>query len=192
MMLGKNFVYAQLINCYKLAINSRDLSSQNGAMLFDREGNLLGEGYNDFPKGVEWTEDRATTRPIKYEYTEHAERNAIFDAALFLAGNDECGYPGFRDCQMVCPWAACADCARAIIQIGVKDLYVHKKRMDLTSQGAHATEWNDKVNRALGMMREAGVNIHYADIWLEGAPLIRADTKLWSPAGVQTTSEVTT
>lgn len=190
-MLGTNFVYAQLIECYKLAQNSRDLSSQNGAMLFGRDGNIIGEGWNDFPEGIEWTEERATTRPIKYEYTEHAERNAIFDAARFLAGNDEYGYHGLQECQMVCPWAACADCARAIILIGVKHLYVHKQRMDLTNQGAHATQWAAKVIRALGMLQEAGVQIHYHDGWLEGAPSVLVDYKLWSPAGAEATSQVT-
>lgn len=191
-MLGTNFVHATLIECYKLAQNSRDLSSQNGAMLFDREGNFMGRGWNDFPAKVQWTEERATTSPIKYEYTEHAERNAIFDACLSLANGS---YPfvdePFNGCQMVCPWAACADCARPIVIFGVEHLYVHKQRMDLTSQGAHAAEWNDKVQRALNMMLEAGVEIHYHDGWLEGAPSVRADTKLWSPAGVQTPAEVT-
>lgn len=196
-MLGTNFVYANLIECYKLAQNSRDLSSQNGARLFTSNGELLGEGWNDFPAGVLWTEERATTRPIKYEYTEHAERNAIFDAAKKLTLDSIYDLPDynaqrspFLDSQMICPWAACADCARSIITMGVKHLYVHKQRMELTSQGAHATEWNDKVNRALDMMLEAGVSIHYHDGWLAGAPNIRVDGKLWSPAGVEAASQV--
>lgn len=184
-MLGTNFVYAQLIECYRLAQNSRDLSSQNGARLFDRGGNFLGQGWNDFPVGVQWTEERATTRPIKYEYTEHAERNAIFDAALNLQQKWAAVCNPFHESQMVCPWAACADCARAIIIFDVKHLYVHKQRMELTSQGAHAVEWNDKVDRALNMMLEAGVEIHYHYGWLKGAPSVLADNKLWSPAGAE-------
>ena len=191
-MLSTNFVTAQLVECYKLATKSRDLSSQNGAGLFSREGEFLGQGYNDFPCGVEWTEERASTRPIKYEYTEHAERNAVFDAAIGCQHGDTYTRDPLHNCVMVCPWAACADCARAIIQIGVKHLYVHKQRMDLTNQGAHAAQWADKVDRALGMMLEAGVEIHYHDGWLAGAPDIRADGKLWSPAGASTPSEVIT
>ena len=66
-----------LAHAYALALGSSDESNQNGAVLVDADGLIAGLGPNDFPPGVEWTKERATTRPKKYLYYEHAEAWAI-------------------------------------------------------------------------------------------------------------------
>jgi deoxycytidylate deaminase len=77
---------------------------------------------------------------------------------------------------MVCPWAACCDCARSIICAGIKTLVVHKERMDMTPE-----HWRADVDDALNMLSEAAVEIIHFEGPVRGALPILADGKLWSP-----------
>ena len=54
-------------------------------------------------------------RPQKYQYVEHAERNAIYNAA-------RTGVP-LNGCSAFVSLAPCADCARAMIQAGIVEVY---------------------------------------------------------------------
>jgi len=161
----------RLAQAYKIALNSPDPSTHNGAIITDRAGTLiLGRGCNQFPRGVEYYPER-WERPLKYEIIEHAERNAIFDAA----------YHG-RRCKgatMYAAWAACSDCARAIIQAGIIKLVRHA---DATKRATMpGKDWTDTISTADMMLREAGVEI--VDIEgkvTDGLALLHSG-KPWSP-----------
>lgn len=88
---------------------SKDRSRGTGAAIVDGRRNVLVSlGWNGFPRGVRDDVDERHLRPAKYQWTEHAERNAIYNAAangVFLKG-----------CTIYLSWYPCADCARAIIQ----------------------------------------------------------------------------
>lgn len=158
-----------LAKAYELAEASSDRSNQNGAVLLSADGQrIIGMGRNDFPPGVEFTEERATTRPKKYRYYEHAERWAVYNAAL--KGKTTEGS------IMVCPWAACADCARALICAGVAKLIVHKQRMLMTPD-----RWIDDVTEALEMIKEAGIVIEEFDGPV-GGPRVLVNGELWLPS----------
>ena len=133
---------AFLKQAYVLAQNSPDPSTQNGAILvkYDRK---LGEGVNRFPDGVNYSPER-WVRPLKYKWVEHAERNAIFDVAR--RGNS------IQGATLYCPWFACADCARAIIQSGVSRIVGHDCPLHATS-----TTWKETIEVADTMLTEAGV-----------------------------------
>lgn len=120
-----------------------DPSTQNGALIIDDEGWILGEGANFFPRGVKESEER-WQRPTKYSFVEHAERNAIFHAARE-------GHTLEGATMYVC-WYACSDCARAIIQSGIKEVVGHKKCFDLTPD-----HWKESIKTAFVMLEEAGV-----------------------------------
>lgn len=98
---------------------------------------------NEFPSGVSYTPER-WERPLKYSFIEHAERNVIFEAAR----------KGYRTqgATLLSPWAACADCARAIIQAGIVQLV----RFD--NHGPNE-RWDESIAIGDTMMREAGVEI---------------------------------
>lgn len=127
---------------------STDPSTQNGAVLVDDAGDIVSYGANHFPKGVVEITSR-WERPAKYSWVEHAERNVIYSAA----------YNGVKTngLTMYCPWAACADCGRAIIQAGIKKIVVHKNCAD--RRGA----WDASINIALKMFEEAGVKYEIFD-----------------------------
>lgn len=156
----------RLREAYLQALFSKDLSSQNGALIVNAFGTYC-VGCNNIPKGVV-AADHRYQRPDKYDYTEHAERAAVYAAArngTALGGG-----------TMYCPWAACCDCARSIICSGIVKVVVHKERMDLTTG-----TWKASVDKALGMLAEADVFVEYESGSIEGAGMIRVDGKLWSP-----------
>ncbi len=92
----------------KYAECSPDRSRKTGCVLVQR-GIAVAAGYNNFPCGVTGTEARHA-RPAKYTWTEHAERNAVYEAARLGVQ--------LQGCTAYCTWYPCADCARALIQSG--------------------------------------------------------------------------
>lgn len=130
---------------YHLALLSPDLSTQNGAVISDNLGHVIACGWNTFPAGVTISSQRLS-RPDKYLFTEHAERAAIYQAAKF-------GLPTQGKC-MVCCWAACTDCARAIIDSGITTLVRHKQASDRSN-----TKWLESIEVADVMLHEAGIEI---------------------------------
>lgn len=150
---------------YELALDSPDTSTQNGAVIIDSNGNTLASGINELPRGVAVTADRLT-RPKKYLFTEHAERNAIYD--LLLGGSGPLGafeQPEAR--TMVALWAACADCARGIIQAGITTLVTHSFYIEETVEGGVESlgrkDWGASIGPAFEMLEEAGVEVIFAD-----------------------------
>lgn len=158
-----------LRDAYRLAAQSKDPSNQNGAILISQDKKMLSTGNNNFPIGVEFTKERSETRPKKYRYFEHAERNSIYQAA-------RTGVKVFGS-TMVCPWAACCDCARGIINAGVLQVFVHTPRMRMTP-----TRWKSIADEALKMLSEGGVRVTYFDMPVQGAPDVLVNGELWNPA----------
>lgn len=64
------------------AVYSKDRSSQVTALFLDSEDyTTLSSGYNGIPRGCLDLLEERHERPLKYDYAEHAERNAIFNYA---------------------------------------------------------------------------------------------------------------
>lgn len=148
-MLKDDFHY--LREAYKFAAtHSPDPSTQNGACLVDpRSGEIQIKAANRFPRGIEKTEERLV-RPLKYKYIEHAERNIVYDAAAT-------GIITFNQI-LYCPWYACTDCARAIIQARIAECVGHKFTLDLSPP-----RWMEEIELALDMLREAGVKCRFVE-----------------------------
>jgi dCMP deaminase len=98
----------------KAAGRSRDRSRGSGAVIVDPSGCRVAVAFNAFPRGVDEAPSDRHERPAKYKWTEHAERNAIYEAAREGTPTD--------GCTMFVSWYPCADCARAIIQSGIVEL----------------------------------------------------------------------
>lgn len=124
------------------ARRSDDKSTQNAAVLYDKSGVSIGYGVNNIPDGVDEIAERYE-RPEKYFYTEHAERNALFCCARFGKATTES--------TMYALWAACADCARAIIECGVSTLVTH--------DFYRSTRWGDSIAAGYTMLNEAGIEV---------------------------------
>lgn len=128
---------------YALASFSEDPSTQLGAVLLDPEGKTIGVGYNHFPRGVS-SEHWHGPKEGKYERVAHAEVSAILSAAK--AGNSTVGS------TLVCPWAACANCAKYIVEAGVTRLVRHIEH-------DHQQDWVKSIELGDEIMRGAGIEI---------------------------------
>jgi dCMP deaminase len=151
----------------KEATQSPDQSTQNAAgLIIDNELKII--DHNRLPKGVAINRER-TARPLKYQFIEHAERNAIYQAVR----------EGQRleGATMVAVWAACPDCARAIASAGI----CHLIRFPSPSKTT-ASHWQEMLTNGDILMSEAGVNIEELDPSEFAIPDILRDGKLWRPA----------
>lgn len=95
-----------------VARKSKDRSRQVGAVVVNEHHNRLTGGWNGFPRGVDDNIEHRHARPLKYKYTEHAERNSIYNAAAEGVK--------LRGGHMYLALFPCSDCARGIIQAGIK------------------------------------------------------------------------
>ena len=85
---------------------SKDRSTRVGAVIIGEDKTPGPYGFNGFPRFVDDDRESRHERPEKYKWTEHAERNAIYNAARI-------GVP-LKGCTMYVTHMPCADCARAI------------------------------------------------------------------------------
>ena len=129
---------------YTAALMSPDTSTRLGALIVQQGWNVS-HGCNKFVPGFgDSPEDYE--RPLKYAVTEHAERNAIFNAF-----RDGWNLTGLTLC---CPWVACPDCARAIVLSGLSEVICHKECMDRTPE-----RWRELVDTGLLILERGGVKV---------------------------------
>lgn len=99
---------------------SKDPNTQVGACIVSPENIIISTGYNGMPKGCsddEFPWER-TGEETKYPFVVHAELNAILNAN----GRD------LRGSRLYVALFPCNECAKAIIQSGVKEvLYLSDK-----------------------------------------------------------------
>ena len=93
---------------------SKDRSRKVGCVLIGPAKEVRSMGYNGMPRGVNDEVEARHQRPAKYLWTEHAERNAIYNAARV-------GTP-LLGCICYLPWYPCMDCARALVQAGIVEV----------------------------------------------------------------------
>ena len=97
------------------AMRSKDPNTQVGCCIVSDTNRILSVGYNGFPNGIpdaEFTWAREG-EDNKYLYTTHSELNAILN---YRGGSLE----GTKIYVTLFP---CNECAKAIIQAGIKDVY---------------------------------------------------------------------
>lgn len=129
---------------------SSDISTQVGAVLVSKNGEILSFGTNGIPYPIKETEERLQ-RPLKYFYTEHAERDAVFGAATATQHNIRESVYGST---LYCTWAACAECAKTLIRFGVKKVVTSQINL---MESVTGSEWKDSLEAAKQMFVDAGV-----------------------------------
>lgn len=125
---------------------SKDRSTKVGCVIVGPDFEVRSTGYNGFPRGVNDEADERHDRPTKYDYTEHAERNAIYNAARV-------GIP-LKGCTLYLNWepCPCTDCTRAIIQSGIIRVVGPDRPF-----GKPGTHWQDNFIHSVNMLDEAGI-----------------------------------
>ena len=144
---------------YLAASRSSDESTHAGAVVVRSDNSIVSTGYNGPVRGEN---DPPQERPEKYFYFEHAERNAIYNAARHEGG--------LNNCRLYVNFLPCADCARAIVQAGITEVVVHREGQDAFDEMKGSDEWDASHQATLrilvGMCKLT---------WWEG--------ELWMPKG---------
>ncbi len=94
---------------------SHDTQTQHGCIITDRKNRVISIGYNGFPRGID-DSILPNTRPEKYPWMIHAERNALSNC-LIRPENGIAYVTG----------QCCNDCIMALWQEGVSTVYMHNK-----------------------------------------------------------------
>ena len=131
--------------CYLIAYRSPDESTKVGSVITTKDNVLLSQGYNGLPRGMD-AGPEVQIRPDKYFLFEHAERNALYNAARHGHSTQGCtiyvhgGHP-------------CSDCTKGIIQAGIVRV-VHSP-----SDPAFMARWADHIRWSQTMFDESGVEV---------------------------------
>ena len=115
------------------ALRSKDPSTKVGACIVDSENKVVSIGYNGMPCGIS-DEDLSWNRgeglDSKYLYVCHAEFNAILNTR---------NGSSLKGCTLYVTLFPCNECAKAIIQTGIKEIvYCDNKYKDTVITQASA------------------------------------------------------
>ena len=133
-----------------VAVKSKDQSVKVGTVIVGPDHEVRSTGYNGFPRGVDESTSERWERPIKYQWIEHAERNAVYNAARMGTSVNGC------TAYMESP--PCTECGRALIQAGIKEVVVSRQNPFKDRE-----DWKESIQFALDMLEEAGVKVIWTD-----------------------------
>ena len=125
------------------SLRSKDPSTKVGACSVDSEHKVVSIGYNGMPRGI--SEDalpwgKGEGLDSKYLYVCHAEFNAILNTRNGST---------LQGCTLYVTLFPCNECAKAIIQTGIKEIVYGDNKYE------HTTE----TQASLKMLTLAGVKI---------------------------------
>lgn len=123
-----------------IATWSKDPTTQVGCVIVDKQNRIVSVGFNGFPRGVKDLVERYDDRPTKHLFVAHAERNALDNAPLSVEG-----------CTLYSPLLPCNECAKSIIQKGIKKVISYQPTADVP-------HFNWDVTKQ--MFLEAGVQLY--------------------------------
>jgi len=127
---------------------SRDPNRKIGAVIVGDDNTEKSIGYNGLPNNADINKLDRYEKPQKYMWVEHAERNAIYKA-----GKNGVQLEG---CKIYVTYFPCVDCARAIIQSGIKEVCSPKPNF------THH-RWGESWKISQQMFKECGVKIKYIE-----------------------------
>jgi dCMP deaminase len=133
----------------QVKLKSKDQSTQIGAVIVGIDNEVLSTGYNSFPRGLDDSLQERQERPEKYFWFEHAERNAIYNAARV-------GTPLKNSTMDLTSGLPCMDCARGIVNSGIKIVYC--KEVCTTK---NKEKWDESQKKSLQLLLECGVDVKY-------------------------------
>lgn len=99
------------------SLRSKDPNTKVGAVIVNEDNHVIGCGYNGFPTGCDesqltWNKDKDSPwLNTKYPYVVHSELNAILNTVAPTKG-----------AKIYVTLHPCCDCAKAIIQSGIKEV----------------------------------------------------------------------
>jgi len=126
------------------AQRSKDNSTQVGACIVNNDKKIVSVGYNGMPTGcldddMPWERTGENALDTKYPFVCHAELNAILNSSMH----------GINGATLYVTLFPCNECAKAIIQCGIKRVvYLENKYADTES-----------VKASVFMLEKCGVKV---------------------------------
>jgi dCMP deaminase len=134
---------------------SKDRSTKCGCVLV-RGNSIVSTGYNGFPRGTEdYDNEEKHERPEKYYWFEHAERNAIYNAARMGHSTSLC--------TAFVTGPPCVDCTRGMIQAGIQRVVIPVKH-NMADRGVVSEVWLEQAARCEKMMYDACIVYQMVEI----------------------------
>ena len=120
------------------AERSKDPNSQVGACIVDDNNKIVSLGYNGAPIGYDDDKDMTWEREgefldTKYAYVCHSELNAILNSRTPVKG-----------CTLYVTLFPCNECAKALIQAGIKEVVYLSDKYEGTPQNIASKKMLDK------------------------------------------------
>jgi dCMP deaminase len=131
---------------YLTASKSKDPRTKIGAVLV-KDNRIISTGFNGFPYNVDDNEERYNHRDTKLKFIVHGEDNAILQCALL--GHST------KDSTLYTQGIPCNECAKSVIQAGVKKVVYHTQWPLLTN----SISWVEACKISSIMLEEAGVKV---------------------------------
>ena len=131
----------------RVAADSPNRVRKVGAALAMADGHTRIASCNTFPEGVRDLEERHAGDG-RFVWMEHAERNAIFEAARSGQAT--------RGATLATTFFPCIDCARAIVQAGITSL--HTLAPDFGDP-----LWGSAFRFSKAILEEGGVRVSYLE-----------------------------
>lgn len=135
---------------YLASWKSKDPRTKIGSVLV-RDKMIFSTGFNGFPRGVTDSKDRYQNRDTKNKLVAHSEFNCILQAARI--GVSTLGSVLYTQ------GIPCHNCAKAVIQAGIKKVIVHKQWPNLI----HSKEWVESIDLSKLMFSEAKIDVKFLD-----------------------------
>ena len=132
-----------------VAKKSKDPHTHIGAVIVGKDNEIVSTGYNSFPRGLKDDVPERFERPEKYHWMEHAERNAIYNAARVGVSTKGCTL-------YMSHWFPCVECVRGLINSGIDTVYCEP-----LNETAANVQYNESFKRSLEMMTESNIKIVY-------------------------------
>jgi dCMP deaminase len=127
----------------EIASWSKDPSKQIGAVAIGEKGQVLAQGYNGFPRGIDDSEEKYLDKETKYKYVVHAEMNCIYNATYN-------GVSLQRATLYISGLPTCSECAKGLIQVGVKRVVYQADDIP--------NIWAESNKRTIDMFSEADIS----------------------------------
>lgn len=127
---------------------SKDGSRKVAALIISATTHeIRSSGYNGMPRGCDDEREERLVKPEKLFWFEHAERNAIYNAARV-------GTP-LEGSILLGTMFPCMDCARGIVQAGIKGVII--------LQPSGPDRWSEHFKRSVELFKECGVEVEMID-----------------------------
>ena len=126
-----------------IAIKSDDEETKIGSIIVDEQNRIVSTGYNGTPRGT----NLPTTRPEKYPFMVHSEKNALLFAPALLQNHK----------LYVTHLYPCTDCAKAICQKGISEVIIVDP--EYKSRKKSLKDWGFKNSEL--MFDQVGVKVRH-------------------------------